>query len=325
MAQPIDPPTLALDVDDLVDWLELSAIFNEYGVARLDALLGSLLELQETAEENIAERDRQREQLVERLENEVELRQRSLGEAYPFELSETGEELNLIVDWRRPQFAFYIICLVTSHVSGSTILRTPPIDDLLQRLRNDVFQIVATLGLAGYSTGPAFSVGWPRRSGETIVQLLARASAAGGGFEVRNPPGKYTSPKEKDGGVDVIAWTAEALPPPSAFYFGQTASGKNWPTKPVKDHARTFSRAYMLDHMTGNRQYFTLIPYRVMDVDFWHSQNLFHMGILDRLRLPARAWQGAQLAAQGTSIDSSGRLGDLAQWIDDFIVYAQAA
>ena len=93
MAKAVDPPTLALDIDDLVDWLELTAFFDEYGVARVDALLASLLELQETAEDNIAERDRQREQLIERLENEVVLRQRSLEDAYPFELSQGGEEL----------------------------------------------------------------------------------------------------------------------------------------------------------------------------------------------------------------------------------------
>jgi hypothetical protein len=215
--------------------------------------------------------------------------------------------------------------LVTSHVTGSAILRAPPIDELLNRLRNRVFQIVATLGLAGLSTGPSFSVGWPRQTGETIVQLLTRAAAAGGGFSVRNPPGPYASPHEKDGGVDVIAWTSEGVPPPTAFYFGQTASGKNWPGKSANDHARVFSKAYMLDHMTGNILYFTLIPYRVLDVAFWNSQSLHHKGILDRLRLPLRAWQGLQLAAQGVLIDDADNVDELMQWLDDFIDYAQAA
>lgn len=325
MATPIDPPTLALRVDDLVDWLELTALFDPYGVARFDALLGSLLELQETAEDNIAERDRQREQIIEQLENEVELRKNTLADAYPFDLGSTGNELNRVEDWNDTRFSFYLICLVTTHVTGSAILGKPPMGDLLNRLRNGVFQIVATLGMAGLSTGPAFSVGWPRRTGESIVELLGRAAAAGGGFNVRNPPGAYVSPQEKDGGVDVISWTAEAVPPPTAFYFGQTASGKNWPEKPVADHARVFSTAYMEDHMTGNRLFFTLIPYRVLDEAFWNSQHLLHRGILDRLRLPARAWQGVQLAAQGTPIDHADQLGDLTQWLGDFMTYAQAA
>ncbi|EIM30745.1 hypothetical protein [Microvirga lotononidis] len=191
MATPIDPPTLVLGDDDLVDWMELTALFDTFGVARVDALLGSLITLEETAEDDIGERDKRREQLVERLENEINLRQRNLGETYPFDLSASGDELLLDGNWRDPKYAFYLICLITTHVTGSAILRTPPGGELLTRLRNRVFQIVATLGLAGLATGPAFSVGWPRQTGETIVELLTRAAAAGGGFSVRTPPGPY--------------------------------------------------------------------------------------------------------------------------------------
>lgn len=325
MVAPVDPPTLTLGVDDLVDWLELTALFDEFGVARLDSLLGSLLEQGESAEDNIGERDRQREQLIEQLENEVETRKRTLGDTYPFALSASSEELLRDESWSDPRFSSYLICLIATHVTGSAILNRPPTGDLLLQLRNRVFQIVATLGLAGMSNGPAFSVGWPRQSGETIVELLTRAAAAGGGFNVRNPPGPYVSPNEKDGGVDVIAWTDEGIPPPTAFYFGQTASGKNWPGKPVSEHARVFGGAYMVDHMTGNQLFVTLIPYRVVDDAFWHSQHLFHRAILDRLRLPRRAWQGLQLAEQGISVDGAELVNDLTQWIDDFIDYAQAA
>jgi len=325
MTSPVDPPTLALDVDDLVDWLEISALFDPYGVARLDALLGALYGLSETTEDDIAERDRQRETLVESIENEVELRVSSLRDAYPFTLSSDGEELTKLQDWQDVRFSFYLICLITTHVTGSAILRTPPKAELLYRLRNRVFQIVATLGLAGHSSGPAFSVGWPRNTGESIVELLKRAAAAGGGFNVRIPPGPYTSPHEKDGGIDVISWTLDGVPPPIMFYFGQTASGKNWPGKPVADHARLFGSAYMVDHMTGNRGYVTIIPYRILDVAFWNSQSFVHMGILDRLRLPFRAWQGVQVAAGGVPVDDANNVHELSQWLNDFVSYALAA
>lgn len=324
MATPIDPPTLSLDVDDLVDWLELTALFDPFGVARLDALLGSLSELEETAEDNIGERDRKIEQLIERLENEIDCRKKHLDQAYPFDLTASGEELLLDEDWRNPKYAFYLICLITTHVTGSPILRTPPTGELLTRLRNRIFQIIATFGLAGLATGPSFSIGWPRQTGETIVELLTRAAAAGGGFSVRNPPGTYVSPHEKDGGVDVISWTAEGMPPPTAFYFGQTASGKNWPSKPVADHARVFGQAYMQDHMTGNRLYVTVIPYRVLDKAFWFSQHQFHRAILERIRLPIRALQGAELASRGVLIDDSDHIGDLSEWLSDFISYAES-
>lgn len=321
---PLDPPTITLKADDLVDWLELTAIFSPYGVARFDALLGALLELEETAENNIGDRDQQRERIIEGLETEIEIRHKELGNAYPFELSSSGDELFRCANWRDNDFVFYLICLITTHVTRSAILRTPPSGELLRRLRNRVFQIIATLGLAGLSRGPAFSVGWPRESDETIVELLARASAAGGGFRVRTPPGPYVSPDEKDGGIDVIAWTHENQPPPTVFFFGQTASGKNWPGKPVADHARVFCAAYMQDQMTGNRACVTLIPYRVLDVALWNSQHLFHMSILDRMRLPLRALEGIQLAASGLIVDGADRLDELTRWLDDFINSAQA-
>jgi hypothetical protein len=325
MTTAVDPPTLDLDVDDLVDWLELTALFSEYHVARVDALSGSLYELEETAEDNIGERDRQKEQLVERLENEVALRQTSLGDAYPFSLNETGEELHCVENWQDSRYAFYLVCLVTTHVTGSTILRVPPTGELLIRLRNRVFQIVSTLGLAGLSAGPALSVGWPRRTGETIVELLTRAANAGAGFAVRNPPGPYVPPQEKDGGIDVIGWTPEAVPPPTMFYFAQAASGRNWPGKSVTDHARVFGQAYMQDHMTGNKMCVTLIPYRVVDEAFWNSQHQHHMAILDRLRLPVRALRGLQLAVQGVEIDEADHVDDLTQWLGDYLAYAVAA
>jgi hypothetical protein len=324
MGTPVDPPTLALLVDDLVDWLEMSALFDPFGVARLDALLGALYGLAESMEDDIAERDRQREALAEAIENEVELRSTNLRETYPFILSESGDELSRVEAWQEPCYAFYLICLVTTHVSGSTILRTPPVGDLLYRLRNRIFQIVATLGLAGQSSGPAFSVGWPRRTGEKIVELLERAAAAGGGFKVRTPPGDYVSPHEKDGGVDVIAWTLDGLPPPVAFYFGQTASGKNWPEKPVSEHARVFDQAYMHD-LTDNRVYVTMIPYRVLNEAFWKAQCMMHRAILDRLRLPLRAWQGVQVAANGVPVDDAENISEITQWLADFFDYAEAA
>ena len=318
----VDPPSLGLGVDDLVDWLELTALFSEFRVARLDAMAGALLQLEESAEDDIGQRDRQREQLIEQIENEVSLRLQSLGDAYPFSLNETGEELNLNQNWESVEFGFYLVCLVTSHVTGSTILRRPAVGDLLLRLRNRVFQIVATLSLAGLANGPALSVGWPRINGETIVELLSRAANLGAGFSVRNPPGQYTSPHEKDGGIDVIGWTPAALPPPSVFFFAQVASGKNWPSKPASDHAEVFREAYTEDFMSGNRNYVTLIPFRVLDEKFRRSQHRFHKALLERLSLPKRALQGLNLSACGVHVDESDQVGEIKKWISDYIAYA---
>lgn len=328
MPGPIDAPTLELEIDDLADWLELSAVFSPFALSRTDALIGSLLEQQNTVEldtSDIGEVDSRREQIIERIENEIELRQQLIGNAYPFSLSDNGEELTLVENWRDPNYAFYLVCLITTHVTGSAVLARPPVGDLLTSLRNSIFQIIATIGMAGLASGPALSVGWPRETGETIVQLMHRAAALGAGFNARPAPGPYVSPHEKDGGVDVIAWSYDGLPPPATFHFAQTASGKNWPGKPVDAHARVFSTAYMMDHQTGNLHYATVIPYRVLDEKFWHSQSLLHRAILDRLRLPAKALLGLQLAQNGVAVDGADRLSEVTDWLGEFIDYAQAA
>ncbi|HEX8232418.1 MAG TPA: hypothetical protein VF559_03600 [Caulobacteraceae bacterium] len=326
MSQVVNAPNLALEVDDLVDWLELAALFDPYGVSRLDALLGSLAELEPTAEDDIGRRDQGREQLVERIEAEVSFRQKTLEDTYPYQLSESGDEVTINLSWRdEPKLVFYIVCLVAAHATGSSILDKPPTDEMLLELRNKVFQIVATLGVAGLAGGPAFSVGWPRQSGEAIVELLNRAAAAGAGFTVRNPPGAYTPPKEKDGGIDVIAFTLDGQPPPTVFYFGQTASGRNWEDKPVANRADTFTAAYIQDHATGNITHVTLIPFRVIDQRHWNLMHQYHRAILERSRLPLRAWQGLQLSAAGVPVDGADLIDDVRAWVYGYCAYAQAA
>jgi hypothetical protein len=169
----IDPPNLQLNTAQLVDWLELSALFSEYGVVRMDALVGALKQLAEEQEEDIAEADKLVEKFIEDIENEFELRVDHLKGTYPFKLDSDAEEMQLVPDWEDQKYSFYLVCLVTSHVTASPILKTPPEGSLLIRLRNEIFQILATLAMAGFARGPAITVGWPRKSGETVLKRMA--------------------------------------------------------------------------------------------------------------------------------------------------------
>jgi hypothetical protein len=324
MTTPVDPPNLDLAIDGLVDWLELSALFNEFGIARVDSMIGSLTQLVEEAEDDIGEKDKLTEQLIEGVENEILTRMEHLRETYPFKLSDGAEEVQLDVDWRQEQHLFYLVCLVTSHTTGSSILKTPPVGPLLTRLRNRVFQILSTLAMAGLAGGPAISVGWPRVGGEPMLALLQRAVAAGAGFTVRNPPSPFVPPEEKDGGIDVIAWSAEVSPPPANFYFAQSASGNNWPGKPVSNHADVFANSYMLDHMTGNISHATLIPFRVADPITFAQQSLYHRAVLDRLRLPYQAWIGLQRSQAGVVVDEADQMPVVLTWMEDYRAFALA-
>ena len=148
-------------VDEMVDWLELTALFDAYGVPRLDSLDGALDQLLPEPEDDIGYRDHLKEERRSDIENEIDARANQLGEAYPFRLSDEGEELSVNGSSTDEGNLFYLVCLITSHVTDSAILRVPPQGELLTRLRNRVFQILATLGLAGLAGGPALSVGWP--------------------------------------------------------------------------------------------------------------------------------------------------------------------
>jgi hypothetical protein len=203
-------------------------------------------------------------------------------------------------------------------------LKIPPSGNLLTRLRNRIFQILSTLAMAGLSGGPAISVGWPRVSGETIVALMRRAAANGAGFGVRNPPGIYVPPDEKDGGIDVMAWTPEQTPPPSNLFFGQTASGNNWPGKPASEHAKLFANNYLQDIMTGNRSYATIIPFRVWDQRQWNAQNLFHRSLVERLRLPCHAYRGLQQAQNGVMVDEADQIDNVVDWLREYRTSALA-
>jgi hypothetical protein len=108
-AKAVDPPTLELRADQLVDWLELSALFDPFRTARLDSLLSSLKQLSEESEENIAEADRGVEQIIEDIENEVELRQRHLGaDTYPFSLGAGAEEMQIVENWDEPRYSLFV-------------------------------------------------------------------------------------------------------------------------------------------------------------------------------------------------------------------------
>lgn len=316
--KPIDPPTLQLDIGQLTDWLELSALFSEFAIARIDALMASLKQLAEEQEDDIAEADRAIERTIEAIENEIELRETHLRHTYPFKLGDGAEELQLVDGWKDEQYSFYLVCLITSHVTGSSILRVPPSGPLLTRLRTRVFQTLSTLALAGLAGGPAVSVGWPRVRGETIVELMQRAAAAGSGFDVRNPPGAYVPPAEKDGGIDVMAWTPEITPPPAILFFAQAASGNNWEWKPVSEHARVFESNYLQDIMTGNRGHATIIPFRVIDENFWKAQNQAHRSLIDRLRLPPHAFKGLQQARGGMMVDEADQIANVVGWLEEY-------
>lgn len=303
-----------------VDWLELVAFLSRRGVARLDRLTNALAiqgdeDLSDDAEADSIDDDRRA-----LIEDEVEQRVGSLGAAYPFELSSDGEELRLKPAAHRRGGVFYLLCLIVSHVKKSPILLDVPSDGEIARVRKEEFQVLATLAIAGALNGPAISMGWPRATDETILDVLQRVTDMSGTGVPRSTPGPEASPAAKDGGMDVIGWQPanNGMPPPLAMWFGQAASGHHWKGKSAVHEAERFLESYFDFRPATNIAAATVIPHRISD-DVQRQLGRYHGHILDRLRTPGAALRGYELARQGAyHVDGSAAAVTISRWVYDF-------
>ena len=186
--EPVVTPAWQAEDHVLVDWLELVAFFNEFRTARLDELDAAIEEQFEALEDdepddvnddlgdddagNIARVDKEKEELRERIENEVDFRLRDCGDAYPFRLEDDAEELVLVEEWQDDRFTPYLTCLITTHLTKNSLFDFEVTDALIQQLRNRVFQILSTFAMAGLAQGSAASIGWPRTDRADIIATL---------------------------------------------------------------------------------------------------------------------------------------------------------
>lgn len=313
----VAPPALDADPYILADWLELTAFFDERGRARLDDIDNAAEIQKEDHAEDSAAADAAKDERREAIENEIDERSASLGESYPFVLSDDGEELLLKPRGERRGLGFYLACLVISHFTRSPILSKPPTDDQAAKVRKRQFQTLATLAVAGHAQGPAVSFGWPRSTGETITEAVERCCRASEAGTARIPPGPEASRRAKDGGMDVIAWryADNGRPPPAMIYFGQAASGHNWSAKSANDELEQFLGGYFLDRPECSMVGVTVVPFRLTPDD--HRQyGRRHGHILDRLRTPKAALKAVDLATNGgVPIDEITSLHSLLTWL----------
>ena len=138
--------------DIQLDWLELRAFFDEYSNARLDELTGGRRTLEEEQAEDIGEFDQGDDAFRADIEDELNNRKTALGPAYPFDLSQDGEEVVMITQADTVGACFYLLCLIASHITDSPILNAPPDGEILARFRNRIYQIMGTLSQCRLST-----------------------------------------------------------------------------------------------------------------------------------------------------------------------------
>lgn len=315
----LSSPPAGSKIDLIVDWLELEAFLSQFGVANLDDVISSQEIQTDEAEVDIGEKDRADEELRAEIEEEVRFRSVALGKAYPFSLSDDGEQLCLTVDEQLyDPSSTYLVCLILSHVTQSPILAVAPYPDLVRDARKRLFQIIATLAAAGHAQGGAVSLGWPRQKKESIIAVVARAVGLSGAGQARAVPHHLEPKGAKDGGLDVLAWKqAPDGPPPELFYFVQAASGNKWKDKSAKGEYEQFLHCYFAARPECGYAFLTICPFRVSDNDKAYQQ-LNHGTVSDRTRAPIMAMAALQAAQGGTVIDEAENFPLLGKWLQRY-------
>ena len=229
------------------DWMELQAIRSAgrrstigdiENVLDLDDDLASddvLIDEEATSEqhdESILETRRNR--LIDNIFDELQYRERVLGDAYPFFLRKAPPALERVHDiWSTPGRVVYLFCLLASAMRENRVQPAVATNGARREIAN-LFQICACLAAGGYVVGDVASFGFPRPAGDDFLPALRDAYARFGAGEVRSavPPGHPTA--TKDDGIDVIAWRGHPDRMPGKLYLlGQCASGHNWQGKSV--------------------------------------------------------------------------------------------
>lgn len=318
-------PTAQADIATVLDFLELVALIEQSGRARIDTLLRDRELQADEAMDGFGEADAAKDDFIEAIESEFDLRLKKLGTSYPFLMSDDGKEILRQVPEDDPLSGSYLACLIASQIGDKGDLNLAIPDELglraeiITRMRRRIFQMIGTIALAGVAKGPAASVGWPREEKETIIESMNRAFERGFPVPIRAEP-NYTALKEaKDGGVDVIAWEHTEDPPSPLVWFGQIASGRNWRGKPVIEDAKNFSEDF-LEAMPRNANHATIIPFQ-LDNEAPDTQALHHKHgyILDRLRLATRFNDGLRLIAGGLAMDESQNTLVAMDWVNEFV------
>ncbi len=242
---PIDPPVPRETRSRLADWIEVECLVAPDGVpaARLRRLWAGLEESGHETEHDADSGDSLDAEILEEeptaweveVAEEMDWRHEILGPLYPFRLE------TRLTDWRLARAdqhqsecvqagrSLYLFCLLVSALRDSRIHHATG-KDLTQQAERD-FEQVATAAGAGVFGGEAIAFGWPRENGTPFRSALQEVGDKLG-WKPRPDDPLWSSGREKDEGVDVIAWRDFSdRRPGRLLLLGQAATGRRWETK----------------------------------------------------------------------------------------------
>lgn len=245
-------PTKAQTRSHWADWFEISALLSNDGaihsneLRKLERLLSDeddhgILADPITGEPLEAEiLDERPERVVDNVHDEICLRRKLSGNAYPFQLEYPdgaaafsgsfllrylGGELN-----EDNPFVFYILGLFETALRDQIIIVNDV--NISNHRLGLLFQIASCLAIGGYLRGHTVWFGFPRPAQNAFLPALTAAMARFGSHRVVEaiPPGYPAA--LKDGGIDIIAWIDfDDERGARNVLFAQVASGYDWEGK----------------------------------------------------------------------------------------------
>ncbi len=308
----------------IADWLEFQVLCSEFSSCSLRNVLRMSDEDQDAENADIGEQDSINERCVEKAVSEIQVRTTSLKTAYPFEITEDGNELVIKESLGAGAYT-YIYCLLFSHVNREDVLIPDPPHAPKDR---DLLQICATIAAAGYIYGNATSFGFPRANGDGfLTALTAVYEKIKDGVVVANIPAGLPS-AVKDGGIDVIAW--QDTPDGGAgglYMLGQVASGSNWQDKSVKPDIGLFHVYWFVRQPASTPLPAMFIPFcldvreneTLDDVSYYKTHK--YGELFYRYKLPLSVDNGLTLEAiieNSQSIERVDDFNDVIEYVDRF-------
>jgi hypothetical protein len=229
------------------DWIELLALTSSRRVAsRADIV--RLVAKQSDGDHGVEEDpdtgeeleteilETQSSVLADNVVDELDFRAKALGESYPFVLSARTEAWKLELKAEALETAthrVYIFCLLVSTLRDGRLI-SKPIKDEAKEDFAQLFQTVAYLAATQLMGNGGLSFGSPRPDRSTFLEAIKQFTTSFGIGEPRSSFLASSSHKEKDEGIDVIAWRSFADGRPGqVLLLGQVASGNDWLDKPV--------------------------------------------------------------------------------------------
>jgi len=234
---PSHTPPIEDGISNLTDWVELKAIFSDFHIFSLSELSSLTEEYEDEENVNFVEQDRDNEDTVLKVTDEICTRQQVLQDAYPFELGNNNHAIRLKNETFNIGHWIYLYCLIISHAKPDGV-NTKELT--LNNQDRDILQIASVYAAAGH-LGEAFSFGFPRSDHSNFFEALAKTFTLFNEGKALDCPRPGYSPTIKDGEVDIVAWQPmNDNRPGKLFMLGQVATGNNWQEKSIKNAIETF-------------------------------------------------------------------------------------